>query len=50
MNNILKELYLAYNGFSDKGMIALADALKVNTILEVLDVRLFLAVLTSIIL
>lgn len=41
VNLALKELNLAYNGFSDKGMIALADTLKVNGNLRELDVRLY---------
>ena len=39
-NSALKELLLAYNGFADKGMIALTEALKVNSTLRELDVRL----------
>ena len=39
-NPVLKELNLAYNGFADKGAAALADALKVNSTLIELDVRL----------
>lgn len=40
VNPVLKEVNLAYNGFADKGMTALADALKVNSTLCQLDVRL----------
>lgn len=40
MNSAVKELNLAYNGFADKGMTALADTLKVNGHLRELDVRL----------
>jgi hypothetical protein len=39
LNPVLKQLNLAYNGFADKGAIALADALKVNSTLVDLDVR-----------
>ena len=35
---MLKVLNLAYNGFGTEGAIALADALKVNTTLQELDI------------
>lgn len=40
VNAAVSELLLAYNGFADKGMAALADTLKVNGTLRELDVRL----------
>ena len=39
VNAAIKFFNVAFNGFADKGMVALADALKVNSILRELDVR-----------
>ena len=38
-NNALRKLNLAYNGFADEGVGALAVALKLNSTLVELDVR-----------
>ena len=38
-NNALKTLNLAYNGFADDGIAALADTLKINSTLMELDIR-----------
>jgi len=46
VNCAVKELDLSYNGFADKGMIALADTLKMNNVLSELDVRLMLLATT----
>lgn len=39
VNAAIKHFNVSYNGFADKGMIALAEALKVNSLLRELDVR-----------
>lgn len=38
-NQTLKVLNLAYNGLANEGAVAIADALKVNSTLEELDIR-----------
>lgn len=38
-NQTLKVLNLSYNGLANEGAVAIADALKVNSTLEELDIR-----------
>ncbi len=47
-NQSLRVISLAYNGFDNQGAVALADAFKVNSTLEELDIRLADLVLASI--
>ena len=39
VNAAIKHFNVSFNGFADKGMVALAEALKVNSLLRELDVR-----------
>ena len=38
-NQTLKTLNMAYNGLANEGAVAIADALKLNSTLEELDIR-----------
>lgn len=38
-NQSLKVLNLAYNGFANEGAVEIANALKVNSTLQELDIR-----------
>lgn len=50
-NQTLKVLNLAYNGLANEGAVAIADALKVNSTLEELDIRsvIFIIYLNSVV-
>ena len=44
-NQTLKVLNLSYNGLANEGAVAIADALKVNSTLEELDIRSVISII-----